>query len=201
MKTIDKTEIEKAFYAIVGAPVSVGRKLTAEAAKLGEVDYKAKAEELKTKAGEFGTKVKDDVVAAYGEWSKIGAEVVGDLRTKVDVDDITTKVGEAVHVDQWQEQAGKLRAQLEDLVGSWRANFAPEGDLGDVVETVAVEVAGSGELVDLAGVGPTYAKRLTEAGYADFAALAKADAAKVAEVAKVAEKVAAGWIAEAATRA
>lgn len=201
MKTIDKTDVEKAFYAIVGAPVTVGRKLTAEASKLSEVDFKAKAAEFKTKASEIGAKVKADVTTAYGEWSKVGAEVVGDLRTKVDVDDITTKVGEAVHVDQWQEQAGKLRSQLEDLVSSWRANFAPEGDLADVVETVAVEVPETAELVDLAGVGPTYAKRLTEAGYTDVAALAKADAVKVAEAAKVAEKVARGWIAEAASRA
>lgn len=203
MITIDKADVEKAFHAIVGVPVVAGRKLSAEAAKLQqtdlktklqEIDLKAKAGAFKTRAGEFGAKVKDEFAAAYGEWSKVGAEVVGDLRTKVDVDDLTAKVGEAVHVDQWQEQAGKLRTQLEDLVGNWRANFAPEGE---VVETVEADAA---DLTVLKGVGATYAARLTEAGYDDFARLAKADAAKVAEVAKVAEKVAAEWIADAGTR-
>lgn len=194
--TIDKTELEKAFYAVVGAPVTAGRKLTAEAGKLQEIDIKAKTEEFKTKAGEFGSRVKDDLTSAYGEWSKVGAEVVGDLRTKVDVDDLTTKVGERVHVDQWQEQAGKLRSQLEDLVGNWRANFAPEGE---VVETVAVEVADMADLTVIDGVGPAYAGRLSEAGITDLRKLAKADSIKVAAVAKVAEKVASAWISEAKT--
>jgi hypothetical protein len=194
--TIDKTELEKAFYAVVGAPVTAGRKLTAEAGKLQEIDLKAKTEEFKTKAGEFGSKVKDDLTSAYGEWSKVGAEVVGDLRTKVDVEDLTTKVGERVHVEQWQEQADKLRSQLEDLVGNWRANFAPEGE---VVETVAVEVADMADLTVIDGVGPAYAGRLSEAGITDLRKLAKADSIKVAAVAKVAEKVASAWIAEAKT--
>jgi len=194
--TIDKTELEKAFYAVVGAPVTAGRKLTAEAGKLQEIDLRAKTEEFKTKAGEFGSKVKDDLTSAYGEWSKVGAEVVGDLRTKVDVDDLTTKVGERVHVEQWQEQADKLRTQLEDLVGNWRANFAPEGE---VVETVAVEVADMADLTVIDGVGPAYAGRLSEAGITDLRKLAKADSIKVAAVAKVAEKVASAWIAEAKT--
>jgi len=194
--TIDRTELEKAFYAVVGAPVTAGRKLTAEAGKLQEIDLRAKTEEFKTKAGEFGSKVKDDLTSAYGEWSKVGAEVVGDLRTKVDVDDLTTKVGERVHVEQWQEQADKLRTQLEDLVGNWRANFAPEGE---VVETVAVEVADMADLTVIDGVGPAYAGRLSEAGITDLRKLAKADSIKVAAVAKVAEKVASAWIAEAKT--
>lgn len=188
-----KAGIEKALHATIGAGVVAGRKVAAYDFKgrleaMKGVDYKAKADEL-------GTKTRDELTTAYGEWAKVGAETVADLRTKVDVDDLTHKVGERVNVDQWQEQAGKLRGQLEDLVSNWRTNFAPEGE---VTETVVVEIdEEKDDLTEINGVGPTYASRLAEAGILTYADLAKADVAKVAEVAKVSEAAATGWIAEA----
>lgn len=222
-----KVVVEKAVFATVGAGVVAGRKIAG-------IDLSGKVEELKgfdykAKADEYGTKARESFDSAYGEWTKVGEETIGDLRTKVDVEDITTKVGERVHVDQWAEQADKLRGQLDDLVTNWRTNFAPEGevvetvtsaakDVADTAKTAAGEVGESAkhaakdvadtakatmtelttdDLTVIDGVGPTYAKRLTEAGIDTFKALAKADAAEVAEVAKVSEKAAAVWIVEA----
>mgnify|MGYP003702309529 CR=1 FL=1 len=197
-----KAGLEKAVHATIGAGVIAGRKVAEydvkgklEALGLKERFETAKTADYKAKADEYGTKARDEFVAAYGEWAKVGAETVSELRTKVDVDDLTHKVGERVHVDQWQEQADKLRGQLEDLVTNWRTNFAPEGE---VTETVQVEIdEAKDDLTAIKGVGPTYASRLAEVGILTFADLAKADAAKVAEVAKVSEKVAGSWIAAA----
>lgn len=216
-----KAGLEKAVHATIGAGVVAGRKVKALDLKgryetIKAVDYKAKGDEFATKAGEMSTKAKDEFVTAYGEWAKLGAETVTDLRTKVDVDDLTTKVGERVNVDQWQEQAGKLRGQLEDLVTNWRTNFSPEGEITETVKVAVADVVedakdvvseakksvaavtAADDLTEINGVGPTYAARLVEAGIDSFRKLAKADAAKVATVAKVSETAAAGWIAEAA---
>jgi hypothetical protein len=197
-----KAGLEKAVHATIGAGVVAGRKVAEydvkgklEALGLKERFETVKTADYKAKADEYGTKARDEFVAAYGEWARVGAETVSELRTKVDVDDLTHKVGERVHVDQWQEQADKLRGQLEDLVTNWRTNFAPEGE---VTETVEVEIdEAKDDLAEIKGVGPTYASRLAEVGILTFADLAKADAAKVAEVAKVSEKVAGSWIAAA----
>jgi hypothetical protein len=197
-----KAGLEKAVHATIGAGVVAGRKVAEydvkgklEALGLKERFETVKTADYKAKADEYGTKARDEFVAAYGEWARVGAETVSELRTKVDVDDLTHKVGERVHVDQWQEQADKLRGQLEDLVTNWRTNFAPEGE---VTETVEVEIdEAKDDLTEIKGVGPTYASRLAEVGILTFADLAKADAAKVAEVAKVSEKVAGSWIAAA----
>ncbi len=211
-----KVVVEKAVFATVGAGVVAGRKIAG-------IDLSGKVEELKgfdykAKADQYGTKAKETFDSAYGEWTKVGEETIGDLRTKVDVEDITTKVGERVHVDQWAEQADKLRGQLDDLVANWRTNFAPEGEVVETVTSAAKDVADTAktaakdvtktakatvtelttdDLTVIDGVGPTYAKRLVEAGIDTFKALAKADAAEVAEVAKVSEKAAAVWIVEA----
>jgi len=213
-----KAGLEKAVHATIGAGVVAGR-------KVAEYDVKGKIEALglkdrfesikgadyKAKADELGTKARNEFTSAYGEWAKVGAETVSELRTKVDVDDLTHKVGERVHVDQWQEQAGKLRGQLEDLVTNWRTNFAPEGEVTEtikvaVTETVedakevvgtakrAADAIGADDLTEISGIGPTYATRLREAGIDTFKKLAKADAAKVAEIAKVSPKAAGAWI-------
>lgn len=222
-----KVVVEKAVFATVGAGVVAGRKIAG-------IDFSGKVEELKgfdykAKADEYGAKAKESFDSAYGEWTKVGEETVGDIRTKVDVEDITTKVGERVHVDQWAEQADKLRGQLDDLVANWRTNFTPEGeavetvaaaakDVAETAKTAASEVSESAktaassvsetakatvtelttdDLTVIDGVGPTYAKRLVEAGIDTFKALAKADVEQVAETAKVSTKAAEGWIAEA----
>lgn len=211
-----KAGFEKAFHATIGAGVIAGRKFAE--LHLGErfetLTEKARETDYKAKADEFGTKAK----SAYGEWAKVGAETVGDLREKVDVDDLTHKMGERFDVDQWQEQAGKLRGQLEDLVTNWRANFAPEGEVTETIEvavdetvedvkkvaktarTAAKEIAAD-DLTELSGIGPAYAGRLKEAGILTFADLAKADAAKVAEIAGVSEKAAGGWVSGASAKA
>jgi len=55
------------------------------------------------------------------------------------------------------------------------------------------------DLTSVKGIGPVYAERLNEAGIHDFAQLAAADPAAVAEAAGTSESAAEDWIDQAAT--
>ena len=134
-------------------------------------------------------------------------------------------LSERVQLEQIQEQAGRLRSQLEDLVENWRANFAPEDMVekasegirkaadkatktvrtveekaAEAVEALDEAVTRDEDLTDINGIGPAYAARLKEANVDTFAKLATAKAEKVAEAAKVRIELAEKWIAEAKTR-
>lgn len=56
------------------------------------------------------------------------------------------------------------------------------------------------DLTDIKGIGPAFAARLTEAGFATFESLAGSDAASIAEVARTTEAVANRWISSATER-
>lgn len=55
------------------------------------------------------------------------------------------------------------------------------------------------DLTTVKGIGPVYAERLNEAGIYDYAQLAAADPAAVADAAGTSESAAKGWIEQAAT--
>ena len=54
------------------------------------------------------------------------------------------------------------------------------------------------ELTEVKGIGPAYASRLRTAGITSIAALARADAAEVASLIGVSERLAGSWIEQAA---
>lgn len=209
--TTDKVRenAEKAFYATVGAPVVTTKKyiefwkrtgegLKAKAVEFKGIDHMAKATELRTKAIE-------DLRTAIDSWIAQGEELITGLKEQ------NVDLAEKVNLEQFQEQASKLRTQLEDLVANWRANFTPEEVVekvekvakkaeAKVVETakeVSEKLTKDEDLTVLNGVGPAFAARLKEANIDTFAKLAKADAAVVAEKAKVRVELAEKWIAQA----
>ncbi len=112
---------KKAFFAAVGAPVVMTRHIT------------DKAMELNTKAIDFRTKVQEDAQKRYDEYATEGEKWIDELQEQKVVEDLTSRVD----FDQIQEQVGKLRGQLEDMVGTWREAFLPEEEK---VEKVKVEV-------------------------------------------------------------
>lgn len=214
--------LEKTFFASIGAPFiaaeksiefvkSTGEHLKTRREDLMDVDVSERAEELKGKALE-------ELTTAIDAWAAKGEELLAGLKEQKMVEDIS----ERVQLEQIQEQAGRLRSQLEDLVENWRANFAPEDmvekasegirkaadkatktvrsveeKVVDAIDEVTTE---DEDLTAINGIGPAYAARLKDANIDTFAKLAKAGAEKVAEAAKVRVELAETWIADAKTR-
>ena len=56
------------------------------------------------------------------------------------------------------------------------------------------------DLTEIKGIGPAFATRLTEAGFATFKSVADSDASSIAEAAKTTEAVAERWISSATER-
>lgn len=213
---------EKAFYASVGAPVvttkkyaefvkNAGESLRTKASGLKDIDMSAKVSDLRAKATE-------DLKNAFEAWVDEGEELIKGLKDQKVVEDLA----ERVNFDQLQEQAGKLRAQLEDLVGNWRANFAPEevmekategvkkaadktakgvrkaeSKVAEGVKDVSEMLTKDEDLTVINGIGPAYAIRLKDANIDTIAKLAKASAEELATVAKVRLELAKDWIVQA----
>jgi predicted flap endonuclease-1-like 5' DNA nuclease len=209
---------EKAFYASVGAPVvttkkyvefvkHTGETLRTKTSGLRDVDMPAKVADFRTKA-----------VDEFKAWVAQGEELIKGIKEQKVVEDLA----ERVNFDQLQEQAGKLRSQLEDLVGNWRANFAPEEVMEKAtvgvkkaadkatktvkkaetkvvagVKDVSEKLTKDQDLTVINGIGPAYAIRLKEANIDTFAKLAKASADELATVTKVRPELAKKWIAQA----
>ncbi len=213
---------EKAFYASVGAPVVTTKKYVEFVKSTGEA-LKTKRSEMKdvdviAKVADFRGKAIEELKSAFEAWAAQGEDVIKGLKDQKVVEDLA----ERVSFDQIQEQAGKLRSQLEDLVGNWRANFAPEevvekategvrkaaGKATDTVRKAEVKIVEGvkdvsekltkdEDLTLINGIGPAYALRLKEGNVDTFAKLAKASADELAAIAKVRPELAKKWIAQA----
>ncbi len=220
-----RTNIERTFFASIGAPFmaaeksiafmrSTGEHLKTRRSELKDVDVSAKAEAMRTKAFE-------ELTSAIDAWAAKGEELLTGLKDQKVVEDLQ----ERVQLEQIQEQAGRLRSQLEDLVENWRANFAPEDMVekasegirkaadkatktvrsveekaAEAVVAIDEKVSIDEDLTSINGIGPAYAARLKEANIDTLAKLAKAGVEKVAGAAKVRTELAEKWIAEAKTR-
>ena len=123
-----KEEARKALFAAVGAPVFVGK---AVGEKLSE-----RFADANTKATDFREKFLKDARSEFEKWATEGEALVKKLQDREALEDLTQRVD----VDQFQEQVGKLRHQLEDIIESWRSNFTPDGQKPTKV-TIEVEAA------------------------------------------------------------
>ncbi len=115
---------KKAMFAAVGAPVVVGREIT------------DRAMDINGKVVDFRSRMQTDAQKRFEEFADEGEKWLDGLQEQKVVEDITNRVD----FDQFQEQVGKLRGQLEDMVGTWREAFLPEEEKADKVEKVKVEV-------------------------------------------------------------
>ena len=113
-------EAKKVGYAALGAPVSIGKAITAWA---GEVKTR-----MQTGADGFGKAATEQV----DEWAVEGEKVYKRIADGKVVDEIAAKVD----FDSVQEQVSKLRDQLEKMLTTWKTSFRPEK-----VEIEKVEVA------------------------------------------------------------
>ena len=118
---------KKALYAAVGAPVAVGKKVSEH--------FGGRYTDTNARIGEARSKFITDVKAEFETWVSEGETLVQRVSDRTVVEDIT----ERVHVDQFQEQVGKLRHQLEDMLETWRTNFLPEKEEVASVEKIVVK--------------------------------------------------------------
>ncbi len=100
---VDTTK--KVLYAAVGVPVVTARKLS-------------------ERVNEMSEKLTKD----YDVWAKEGEKVVTKVTDRTMVEDFVEDIGAKMDFDQIQEQVGKLREQLDDMLSNWRSSFRPVGE-------------------------------------------------------------------------
>ena len=115
MKVV-REDAKKALYAAVGAPFAVTK-------KVGERITDRMAE-VNTKVIDLREKLSKDARTEFEAWAAEGQDIIKKLQDRSVVEDLAGRVD----VDQFQEQVGKLRGQLEDMIESWRSNFLPEDE-------------------------------------------------------------------------
>ncbi len=210
---------EKAFYASVGAPVVTTKKYVEFVKTTGEsIRTKAAEADMSSKVADLRTKAVEEFKAMFDAWAAQGEELINGIRDQKVVEDLA----ERVNLDQFQEQAGKLRMQLEDLVSNWRSNFAPEEVVEKATEgvkkaadkatktvkkaeskvitgvkDVSEKLTKDQDLTIINGIGPAYAVRLKEANIDTFGKLAKVSVDELVATAKVRPELAKSWIAQA----
>ncbi|HEY5891305.1 MAG TPA: hypothetical protein VIW94_11495, partial [Acidimicrobiia bacterium] len=86
------------------------------------------ARKVTGKVGDLKVKINEETAdytkvagKAFETWASEGEKVVARVSDNKTVEEITAKVD----LDQVQEQVGKLRTQLEDMLATWRASFRP----------------------------------------------------------------------------
>jgi len=185
----------KALYAAIGAP-----------ARATKVVGDKWADATTRFTGRRDKAIKD-LRAEFDAWVEEGEALVDRLQDRNMVEDITSRA----NVDQFQEQVGKLRHQLEDMLETWRANFLPER--ADAVKTAekvevvaksakkAAQPKAGDDLTAIDGIGPAFADRLNAAKITTWRGVTERSAAEIAEIAGTSEVRAAEWIAEAAQMA
>ncbi|MFO7547715.1 MAG: hypothetical protein R6X29_02415 [Acidimicrobiia bacterium] len=102
-------EAKTYLYAAVGAPVVAGRAV------------QGTFESLRQKLTENRVTLTKETKDLVAEWAVEGEKALDRLGEGKMVDELTAKVD----FDQMQEQVGKLRDQLEDMLETWRTNFRP----------------------------------------------------------------------------
>ncbi len=97
---------KKAFYAAVGAPVVAARKMSERITEISE-------------------RMAEDLGKEYDLWAKEGEKVVRKVADRKVVEEFVEDVSARMDFDQIQEQVGKLREQLDEMLTNWRKSFRP----------------------------------------------------------------------------
>ena len=113
---VDTTK--KVLYAAVGVPVVTARKLS-----------------------ERVNGMSDKLTKDYDVWAKEGEKVVTKVTDRKMVEDFVEDIGAKMDFDQIQEQVGKLREQLDDMLSNWRSSFRPETEKAAVAKPAAKKPA------------------------------------------------------------
>ncbi len=104
---VDTTK--KVLYAAVGAPVVTARKVS-------------------ERLNDMSEKFTEDFNKEYDLWAEEGEKVVAKVTDRQAVEEFVEDMGARMDFDQIQEQVGKLREQLDDMLSNWRSSFRPESE-------------------------------------------------------------------------
>ena len=113
---VDTTK--KVLYAAVGVPVVTARKLSERVNGMSE-----------------------KLTTDYDVWAKEGEKVVTKVTDRKMVEDFVEDIGAKMDFDQIQEQVGKLREQLDDMLSNWRSSFRPVTEKAAVAKPAAKKPA------------------------------------------------------------
>jgi polyhydroxyalkanoate synthesis regulator phasin len=113
---------KKVLFAAVGAPVVAARKLS---------------ERVTEMSGKFS----EDLSKEYDLWAKEGEKVVTKVTDRQAVEEFVEDLGAKMDFDQIQEQVGKLREQLDDMLSNWRSSFRPATEKVEPVKAAATPAA------------------------------------------------------------
>jgi ElaB/YqjD/DUF883 family membrane-anchored ribosome-binding protein len=113
---VDTTK--KVLFAAVGAPVVAARKLS-------------------ERVTEMSDKLTEDLGKEYDLWATEGEKVVTKVTDRKAVEEFVEDMGAKMDFDQIQEQVGKLREQLDDMLSNWRSSFRPATEKAEPVKVAA----------------------------------------------------------------
>ncbi|MDR9451967.1 MAG: hypothetical protein RI637_12205, partial [Acidimicrobiia bacterium] len=113
---------KKVLFAAVGAPVVAARKLS-------------------QRVTEMSGKLTEDLSKEYDLWAKEGEKVVTKVTDRKAVEEFVEDLGAKMDFDQIQEQVGKLREQLDDMLSNWRSSFRPATEKVEPVKAAATPAA------------------------------------------------------------
>jgi hypothetical protein len=113
---------KKVLFAAVGAPVVAARKLS-------------------ERVTDMSGKLTEDFTKEYDLWAKEGEKVVTKVTDRKAVEEFVEDIGAKMDFDQIQEQVGKLREQLDDMLSNWRSSFRPATEKVEPVKAAAKPAA------------------------------------------------------------
>jgi len=115
---------KKMLYAAVGAPVVTARRVTERI-----TDVTGKVHDLRDRMNEELSKELDS-------WASEGEKLIERVREREGVEELVDDLAGRVDLDQIQEQVGKLREHLDDILQSWRNSFRPTSTTPQKIEVV-----------------------------------------------------------------
>jgi hypothetical protein len=104
---------KKVLYAAVGAPVVTAR-------KIGE-----RITGASDKVGDLRDRVSEELTKELDAWAQEGEKLILKIREREGVEEFVEDLTDRVDLDQIQEQVGKLREHLDEMLQSWRSSFRP----------------------------------------------------------------------------
>lgn len=115
---------KKMLYAAVGAPVVTARRVA------------DRITGVSGKVHDLRDRMSDDLAKELDAWASEGEKLIERVMEREAVEGIVDDIVGRVDLDQIQEQVGKLRENLDEMLQSWRSSFRPEPATPQKVEVV-----------------------------------------------------------------
>jgi hypothetical protein len=104
---------KKVLYAAVGAPVVTARKISERITGASD------------KVGDLRDRVSEELTKELNAWAQEGEKLISKIREREGVEEFVEDLTDRVDLDQIQEQVGRLREHLDEMLQSWRSSFKP----------------------------------------------------------------------------